>query len=259
MKIATWNINSLRLRLELLSTFTKIIEPDIICLQETKTPDELFPQKEIKMIGYKYMAFIGEKYYNGVAILSKYPIKNIFSYSFYNEHKRHISVKIKDFEIHNFYVPAGGDKPNIHLNPKFKHKLEYIKSVKKWFLTNRKKNDKIILAGDLNIAPHENDVWSSSYLKNVVSHTLIERNLLKNLQLSFGFIDSARFFSTMDKKLYSWWSYRNRNWKKSDRGRRLDHIWVTQPLKHQLKSFNIFKEARDWIRPSDHVPFIIEL
>ena len=120
MKIATWNINSLRLRLDLLSVFAKISNPDIICLQETKTPDELFPQDEIKQIGYKYMAFRGEKSYNGVAILSKYPIDNIFVSSFYNEDTRHISTKIRDIEIHNFYVPAGGDEPDIDINPKFK-------------------------------------------------------------------------------------------------------------------------------------------
>lgn len=259
MKIATWNINSLRLRLDLLSTFAQISNPDIVCLQETKTPDELFPQDEIKKIGYKYIAFRGEKSYNGVAILSKYPIDNIFVSSFYNEDTRHISTRIRDIEIHNFYVPAGGDEPNIDINPKFKHKLEYIKSVQNWFLTNRNKNDKIILAGDLNIAPHANDVWSTTQLKNVVSHTPIERELLINLQSSFEFIDSARFFTSMEEKLYSWWSYRNRDWKKSNRGRRLDHIWVTQPLKQQLKSITTLKEARDWVRPSDHVPFMIEL
>jgi len=191
MKIATWNINSLRLRLDLLSTFAKISNPDIICLQETKTPDELFPQDEIKKIGYKYMAFKGEKSYNGVAILSKHPIDNIFASSFYNDDKRHISAKIRDIEIHNFYVPAGGDEPDIEINPKFKHKLEYIRSIENWFLTNRNKNDKIILAGDLNIAPHANDVWSSTQLKKVVSHTPLERELLINLQHSFDFVDIA--------------------------------------------------------------------
>ncbi|NDA91478.1 MAG: exodeoxyribonuclease III, partial [Alphaproteobacteria bacterium] len=200
MKIATWNINSLRLRLDLLSTFAKISNPDIICLQETKTPDELFPQDEIKKIGYKYMAFKGEKSYNGVAILSKHPIDNIFASSFYNDDKRHISAKIRDIEIHNFYVPAGGDEPDIEINPKFKHKLEYIRSIENWFLTNRNKNDKIILAGDLNIAPHANDVWSSTQLKNVVSHTPLERELLINLQHSFDFVDSARFFTSMEEK-----------------------------------------------------------
>lgn len=259
MKIATWNINSVRLRLNLLKTLAEIANPDVICLQETKTPDELFPQDEIKKIGYNYLAFAGQKSYNGVAILSKYPISSIFSSNFYNEDKRHISAKIGNFEIHNFYMPAGGDEPDANLNHKFKHKLEYIKLVQNWFLNNRSKNDNIILLGDLNIAPHKNDVWSSTQLKNVVSHTPIERELLINLQNSFEFTDSARHFTSMDKKLYSWWSYRNRDWQKSDRGRRLDHIWVSLPLKSQLKNIVTLKEARSWDRPSDHVPFMIEL
>ncbi len=259
MKIVTWNINSVRLRLNLLGTLAEISNPDVICLQETKASDEVFPQDEIKKIGYEYMAFAGEKSYNGVAILSKYPINNIFSSSFYNNDKRHISAKIGDIEIHNFYIPAGGDEPDITINPKFKHKLEYIKLMQSWFLANRNKNDKIILLGDLNIAPHANDVWSSSQLKNVVSHTPIERELLINLQNSFEFIDSGRHFTSMDEKLYSWWSYRNKDWQKSNRGRRLDHIWVSSPLKNQLKSITTLKEARSWDRPSDHVPFMLDL
>jgi exodeoxyribonuclease-3 len=259
MKIVTWNINSVRLRLNLLQNLAEIARPDVICLQETKASDEVFPQDEIKKMGYEYMAFSGQKSYNGVAILSKYPINNIFSSSFFNNDKRHISAKIGDIEIHNFYIPAGGDEPDIDINPKFKHKLEYIKLVQDWFLTNRNKNDKIILLGDLNIAPHKHDVWSSSQLKNVVSHTPIERELLINLQNSFEFIDSARHFTNMDEKLYSWWSYRNKDWQKSDRGRRLDHIWVSLPLKGQLKSITTLKEARSWDRPSDHVPFILDL
>lgn len=236
MKIVTWNINSVRLRLNLLQTLAETLNPDVICLQETKASDEVFPQDEIKKIGYEYMAFAGEKSYNGVAILSKYPIDNIFSSIFYNNDKRHISAKIGDIEIHNFYVPAGGDEPDIDINPKFKHKLEYIRLIQDWFLTNRNKNDKIILLGDLNIAPHKHDVWSSSQLKNVVSHTSIERELLLNLQNSFEFIDSARHFTHMDEKLYSWWSYRNKDWQKSNRGRRLDHIWVSLPLKTNCRA-----------------------
>lgn len=259
MKIATWNINSIRLRLNLLDTLTKISNPDVICLQETKVPDEFFPLDEIKKIGYPYISFSGQKSYNGVAILSKHPIKNTFSSNFYNEDKRHIAGIIEDIEIHNFYVPAGGDEPDVTINPKFKHKLEYIKLMQNWFLENRNKNDKIILLGDLNIAPHANDVWSSSQLKNVVSHTQIERELLLNLQNSFEFIDSARHFINLSEKLYSWWSYRNKDWQKSNRGRRLDHIWVSLPLKAHLKSITTMKETRSWNQPSDHVPFMLDL
>ncbi len=259
MRIATWNINSVRLRMGLLETLAKTSAPDIICLQETKARNEFFPENEIKNLGYKFVKFSGEKSYNGVAILSKHPIENIFSLGLYNQEKRHIAASINDIEIHNFYVPAGGDEPDININPKFKHKLEYVKLMQNWFNTNRTKDKKIILVGDLNIAPHEHDVWSSKQLKNVISHTDIERQLLTNLQNSFGFIDSARHFIPMNQKLYSWWSYRNRDWQKSNRGRRLDHIWVSAPLKNHLKQIINLKAARNWEKPSDHIPYMLDL
>ena len=259
MRIVTWNINSIRLRISLIKKLKDKHNPDIICLQETKTEDKHFPIQAVKDIGYTYTVFTGEKSYSGVAILSKIPIESHFSIDFYNEDKRHICAKINDFEVHNFYVPAGGDEPDTEINPKYKHKLEYIRLMQNWFASNRMPSDKIILTGDLNIAPHEHDVWSSRQLRNVISHTPPERESLLALQSSFDFIDTARHFINLDAKLYSWWSYRNRDWKKSNRGRRLDHIWVSRPLEKQLKSTNIISCARDWEKPSDHVPCILDL
>lgn len=259
MRITTWNINSVRLRMELLAKLALMHAPDVICLQETKVIDDLFPIEEIKKLGYEFIAVSGQKSYNGVAILSKYLISKVFSLEYYNEDKRHIAGCINDIEIHNFYIPAGGDEPDITINPKFKHKLEYIKFVQEWFAKNRNKDDNIILVGDLNIAPHEHDVWSSKQLKRVVSHTDIERKLLIDLQNSFDFVDSGRHFTPMNEKLYSWWSYRSPDWAKGDRGRRLDHIWVSMPLKDQLQKMISLKEARGWTQPSDHVPFIVDL
>jgi exodeoxyribonuclease-3 len=259
MKIVTWNINSVRLRLSLLKKLIEEQQPDVICLQEIKVEDLLFPHGSISELGYKYLYYSGQKSYHGVAILSKIQATDNFIVEFYNEDKRHIAVKIKDIEIHNFYIPAGGDIPDINENPKFKHKLGYIDLAQNWFTTNRSKQDKIIVLGDLNIAPHEHDVWSSKQLKNVVSHTGIEREKLINFQNSLEFIDSARHFTPMSQKLYTWWSYRNQDWMKSDRGRRLDHIWVSANLKSRMKSINSLKDARSWTQPSDHVPYILEL
>ena len=131
--------------------------------------------------------------------------------------------------------------------------------MQEWFAKNRVTTDKIVLVGDLNIAPHEHDVWSSRQLRNVVSHTDIERKALLDLQQSFEFIDTARHFVDFSQKLYSWWSYRNRDWKKSNRGRRLDHIWVSTPLQPVLKNIIYLSNARDWARPSDHVPCMLEV
>lgn len=259
MKIITWNINSLRLRLDLLHRLTLKHQTDVICLQETKVRDELFPLKQIKEMGFDYVVFAGEKSYNGVAILSKFPITNSFSLNLCDHGKRHIAAVINDIEIHNFYIPAGGDIPDPELNPKFKYKLEYNIAAREWFIQNRKPKDNIILLGDLNIAPYEHDVWSSKQLSNVVSHTKVERELLIALCRSLDFIDTGRHFVSLDQKLYSWWSYRNQDWKKSNRGRRLDHIWVTKPLKNALISTHYDKDIRDEISTSDHIPCMIEL
>jgi len=259
MRIITWNINSVRLRINLLEKLVKEQSPDVICLQETKAEDKHFPLEVIKQMGFEHVVYSGEKSYNGVAILSKKPISDSFSLPLYNGDKRHIAAKIGGIEVHNFYVPAGGDEPDIESNPKYKHKLEYVRLMQEWLCTNRKKTDRMILVGDLNIAPNEHDVWSSRQLRNVISHTEPERTALSSLQASLKFIDTARHFVNLSEKLYSWWSYRNRDWKKSNRGRRLDHIWVTSPLESQLKAINCIKEARDWERPSDHIPCILDL
>ncbi|HJD56391.1 MAG TPA: exodeoxyribonuclease III [Rickettsia endosymbiont of Pyrocoelia pectoralis] len=259
MKIVTWNINSLRLRIDLLKKLAFEHQPDIILLQETKVDDPLFPLEVIKNIGYEHVIYSGQKSYNGVAIISKFPLQNVFSLELYNGDKRHIAATIKGIEIHNFYVPAGGDIPDIEQNPKFKHKLEYIRLMQGWLTKNRTKDDKIIIAGDLNIAPHEHDVWSSKQLRNVISHTDIERTMLATLQNSLDFIDSSRHFVPLNEKFYTWWSYRNVDWKKSNRGRRLDHIWVSGNLKESLLAMHLLSDARDWVLPSDHVPYFVSL
>jgi exodeoxyribonuclease-3 len=259
MKIATWNINSVRLRLPLLEQFNRLYNPDIICLQETKVQDHEFPLDAIKAMGFEYVIFSGEKSYNGVAILSKHKIDDYFLLSFYNEDKRHIAAKISDIELHNFYVPAGGDEPDIEINPKYLHKLSYLDMMREWYLKHRSNEHKIVLVGDLNIAPYEHDVWSSKQLRNVVSHTPLERTALEELRLSLDFIDTARHFIAHNEKSYSWWSYRNRNWLESDRGRRLDHLWVTPALQGLITSYDAIKDMRSWQPASDHVPCILEL
>jgi len=259
MRIITWNINSVRLRLNLLKKLTDEFQPDIISLQETKVHDDLFPILAIKEMGYDYVFYSGQKSYNGVAILSKIPISNNFSIALYNDDKRHVAIKFQDIELHNFYVPSGGDIPDIDINMKFKHKLEYIDLMEKWLISNRTKKDKLILMGDLNVAPHEHDVWSSRQLRNEISHTDIERALLIKLQNSLDFADSTRHFVPLSEKFYTWWSYRNMDWKKSNRGRRLDHIWVSDNLKDKLISIKAISDARSWLVPSDHVPYYIDI
>ncbi len=259
MRISTWNINSVRLRLEQVLNFVKANKIDLLCLQETKTPDEYFPNEEFAKVGMIYQYYRGEKSYNGVAIISKFQFTDT---GFINwckkDDTRHIYVKINDkIELHNFYVPAGGDEPDISTNPKFEHKISFINEMKNYFLSDIQK--KRILVGDLNIAPLENDVWSHKQLLNVVSHTPIETKTLLDIMYTGDWIDVMREFVPHKEKLYSWWSYRNRNWEISNRGRRLDHFWISKNLFSLVKSGVIYKDTRSWEKPSDHVPIIVDI
>ena len=259
MRIATWNINSVRLRLEQVLRLIKDQNINIICLQETKTQDEYFPYDSFKKIGMNYQYYRGEKSYNGVAILSNFKLEdeNFINWCGKND-TRHISVKLnKNIELHNFYIPAGGDEPDILKNPKFDHKISFLKEMKQYFLKDKTTNK--ILVGDLNIAPLEHDVWSHKQLLNVVSHTPIETDTLLGIIQSGEWADVMREIIPSSEKLYSWWSYRNRNWEVSNRGRRLDHFWVSKKLFSQVKSGVIYKDTRAWERPSDHVPIIVDI
>jgi exodeoxyribonuclease-3 len=260
MKIISWNINSVRLRAQKVVDVLTETDADVICLQETKCPDEAFPYKTFQKIGYNHIHVNGMKSYNGQAILSKTPFEDIqIFHRVGREDCRHISATVKGIEIHNLYIPAGGDEPDPTINDKYKHKLDFVDEMTEFFAQHHDENSKIVAVGDFNIAPHEHDVWSSKQLKNTVSHTEPEIKRLMDMQQSAGFIDAARHFVPMDEKSYSWWSYRNKDWKKSNRGRRLDHIWVTQPLGKNLKSYDVLSHTRDWEKPSDHAPIIIEL
>lgn len=257
MKIVSWNINSLRLRLPLLKKFVDLNQPDVVCLQETKVENGLFPLLETKALGFDFVDFDGEKSYNGVAILSKIPFKKSEKIDILNYgQKRHILVnletKIGEIKLHNFYVPAGGDIPDIKLNDKFDHKLKFIDWMGEYF--SQQKDKKTIIVGDMNIAPLEHDVWSHKQLLKIVCHTPIEVEKMNNLQKSLNFIDTHRHFIDENKKLYSWWSYRAKDPLGADKGRRLDHIWVSPNLEKNIKSMEIYRDFRKEERPSDHVP-----
>jgi exodeoxyribonuclease-3 len=235
-------------------------QPDIICLQETKCPDEAFPYKIFNKAGYNHIHVNGMKSYNGLAVISKKPIETHYiHHRVGKEDCRHMEVLVNGIEIHNLYIPAGGDEPDVSINKKYKHKLDFVDEMTRWFSQNRNKSEKIIALGDFNIAPHEHDVWSSKQLKNVISHTQPERGKITQMQQSLNFIDTARHFIPMNEKAYSWWSYRNKDWKKSNRGRRLDHIWITPALKDNLKSYDMFSHTRDWEKPSDHAPIMVKI
>ncbi len=257
LKLATWNINSVRLRANLVRRFLKAHEPDVLCLQETKVPDALFPAKVFQKLGYVHQAINGQKGYHGVAILSRLPFRKTDIMAFCGKNDtRHVSAQFESgLELHNFYVPAGGDIPDPKLNPKFAHKLDFLREMEACFSRQaERKSDPVVLVGDLNVAPLENDVWSHKQLLDVVSHTPVETGLLKAVADSFDWQDVTRAFVPAEEKIYSWWSYRAHDWELSNRGRRLDHIWVTRGLRDAVSEHAILKQARGWMRPSDHVP-----
>ncbi len=261
LKIISWNINSVRIRIPLLQKVIEQENPDIICLQETKADDNVFPLDDLKYLGFPHIAFSGQKSYNGVAILSKHKFRKIDCLKIADsEDKRHISVELEGgVALHNFYVPAGGDIPDPTLNPAYDFKLRFVEHMTRWSRELKKSNRNAIILGDFNIAPLPHDVWSHKQLMNVVSHTEPEITRLNALKESYSWCDVARHFVDSEQKLYSWWSYRNRDWRKSNRGRRLDHIWVTPQLTTALRNFSILKDARDFPSPSDHVPVLLEI
>lgn len=261
MKIVSWNINSVRIRLDHIKSLMQQWKPDILCLQETKVEDAHFPHADLAALGFPHIIFSGQKSYNGVAILSKVPLKHAGNMDFAGlDHRRHIAAELPDGTLlHNFYVPAGGDIPDVKLNPAYASKLKFVEEMQEWAKKEGKKKTRLIAVGDFNIAPHEHDVWSHKQLLGVVSHTPPETERLGALQDTLKWVDAGRAFHPMDEKLYSWWSYRNRDWKASNRGRRLDHIWLTPDLKPALKAYDTLVDARDWKSPSDHVPIAVDV
>ena len=261
LKIATWNVNSVRHRINLVTRFLRDEQPDVLCLQETKVLNELFPAEAFRKLGYVHQAIHGQKAYHGVAVLAKKPFRETGVQDFCREgHARHMGVTLENgVELHNFYVPAGGDIPDTAVNDKFAHKLHFLAEMEKFFAKRKaKKNDPVILVGDLNVAPLENDVWSHKQLLGIVSHTPVETKLLGEALAAFEWTDTTRHFIPPDEKIYSWWSYRAADWEASDRGRRLDHVWASPGLKGALASQKIVKKMRGWQKASDHVPVVVE-
>jgi exodeoxyribonuclease-3 len=262
IKLTTWNINSVRLRINLVAKFIKAARPDILCLQETKCPDDAFPLKRFKRLGYEHVALNGQKGYHGVVVLSRLPFEASAIQRFCGKSDcRHISIVFGEragmkepITLHNFYVPAGGDVPDPAQNPKFAHKLAFLDEMEASAMLRPEHSQRSIIVGDLNIAPLECDVWSHKQLITVVSHTPIECERLVAVQKAGAWVDTVRTFVPEPTKLFTWWSYRSPDWAAANKGRRLDHIWVSPTLADRVSTIKVLKDTRGWERPSDHVP-----
>ena len=256
--ITTWNINSIRLRMPIVEKFLIEHQPDVLCLQETKCPDGEFPSSPLRALGYEHIIIHGQKGYHGVAIASKHPLVEDHRLNYCdNIDARHICGLVdtgsKRIRIHNFYVPAGGDEPNVEINPKFAHKLGFLDEMK-LLKADEPADASTILVGDLNIAPLEHDVWDHKKMRKIVSHTPVETDGLLEVMSKGNWLDLMRQYVPESEKLYTWWSYRAKDWDGADKGRRLDHIWSSKDLGPHLQKIEVLREARGWERPSDHVP-----
>ncbi|MFE3835911.1 exodeoxyribonuclease III [Pseudogemmobacter sonorensis] len=251
--LATWNINSVRLREGLVSRLLTAEAPDVLCLQEIKTPLEKFPTEGFAALGYRYMVARGQKGYNGVAILSKLPLEDAGDSDHAGlGHARHVAARLENgVTIHNFYVPAGGDIPDREVNVKFGQKLDFLTGMRDAFHAARP--ERAILVGDLNIAPREDDVWNHKALLKIVSHTPVEVEHLAQVQDAGAWVDVTRK-DIPEGRLYSWWSYRSPDWNAADKGRRLDHVWASPDIANAAHGSRILRDVRGWEQPSDHVP-----
>ncbi len=257
IKIASWNINSVRARIDIVERFLTEMAPDILCLQEIKVENGIFPAAAFRALGYDTLILNGQKMHHGVAIISRIPLTEDIRNDWQdNGEARHIGVRLPNgVRLENVYIPAGGDIPNRDENPKFGQKLDFLGRMTRWSEALR---EPTIIVGDFNVAPLECDVWGHKELLNVVSHTPIEVETLGVLQASHDWVDLGRHFIPPPERLYTWWSYRAKDWAASDRGRRLDHMWASPEVAKAAVSHQVHRVCRDWGKPSDHVPLVTE-
>jgi exodeoxyribonuclease III len=257
MKIASWNINSVRARIDIVERFLREMAPDILCLQETKAENHVFPEQAFRDLGYVHIAPHGQKMHHGVAIVSKVPLIEDLSYDWQdNGEARHIGVRLPNgVRLENVYVPAGGDVADRDVNPKFGQKLDFLGRMTDWSASLA---EPTIITGDFNIAPLVNDVWGHKQLLDVVSHTPIEVETLARLQAAHDWVDLGRRFIPEPERLYTWWSYRAKDWEESNKGRRLDHMWASPTVADKAVAHQVHKDCRNWGKPSDHIPIVNE-
>tara|TARA_Y100000590_G_C15644140_1_gene986193 strand:+ start:201 stop:977 length:777 start_codon:yes stop_codon:yes gene_type:complete len=252
MKISSWNVNSIRARIENIKKYLKSNSPDIIFLQEIKTEEHNYPFDDIKKLGYTSYVN-GQKSYNGVSILSKKKLNEINKILPGDKIKQsriissNITIKNKKIEIINIYVPNG----NPVNTDKYLYKKNWLDLFIKEIERKIKNNKLLIIAGDFNIIPEEKDVFDSEKYKNDALFKLEIRKKYRSL-INLGLVDVYRYFNN-DKKEYTFWDYMSGSWQKNH-GMRIDHILVSTALIDILKKIEIIKSLRGQIKPSDHVP-----
>ena len=253
MKVATWNVNSINIRMPQLLGWLENSEIDVICFQETKTVDENFPAEALKALGYD-AEFMGQKSYNGVAIVSKFPITDVQK-NFLDDDdespKRLIAGTVNGVRIVNTYIPNGSEL----WSDKFKFKLDWLQRLRRLFDETCDANSDVLLCGDFNVAPEELDVWNVPAWEGRLHFSRPERAAIQHVK-QWGFVDVFRKLNP-DAREFSWWDYREGAWQRN-RGLRIDHIWTSAPLAEKCSACWIDKAPRGLEKPSDHAPVIAE-
>jgi exodeoxyribonuclease-3 len=258
LKIATWNVNSLAVRLPQVVDWLAAQPVDLLCLQELKITDEKFPLQALEAAGYPHCAVFGQKTYNGVAICSRYPMdaiqRNIKGFA--DEQARVLAATVKTptqtLRIVNAYF-VNGQEPG---SEKFAYKMRWLEALRAWLADEIAQPQSLILLGDFNITVDDRDTYDPEGLRETIHHTSEERHAFQGL-LDLGLVDAFRLFEQAPKS-YSWWDYRDLAFRRN-RGLRIDHILVSQSLKNQVAACVIDKQPRKNERPSDHAPVVLAL
>ncbi len=258
MKITTWNVNSLTARLQHVLDWTAANPVDILCLQELKLTDDKFPLDALSGAGYAHCAVFGQKTYNGVAILSRVPLRDVVKniVGFDDVNSRVIAATVDtpegDLRIVNGYF-VNGQAPGTE---KFDYKMSWLRGLRDYVRTELENHPRLVLLGDFNIAPEDRDSFDPVGLKETIHHTTEERDHFRQL-VALGLVDSFRMFEQPEKS-FSWWDYRMLGFPKN-RGLRIDHILVSERLRPAVSACAIDRVPRKWKQPSDHAPVTVEL
>ncbi len=248
MKIATWNVNSLRVRLPQVLAWIEAQRPDILALQETKLPDAMFPVEDFRALGYE-VAFSGQSTYNGVALISRQPLSDVqMDIPGFEDHQRRVlAATIGDIRVIDLYVVNGEAVGS----EKYAYKLAWLAAVHDWVREELQRHPELVLLGDFNIAPDDRDVYDPKVCQEVILCSSAEREALRRL-LELGLVDVFRLFEQPERS-FSWWDYRMRGFQRN-LGLRIDLILASQPLAARCRAAGIDKTPRGWERPSDHAP-----
>lgn len=258
MKITTWNVNSLTARLQHVLDWTSANPVDVLCLQELKLTDDKFPLDVLRAAGYEHCAVFGQKTYNGVAIMSRQPLREIARNiaGFEDEHSRVIAATVDtphgELRVVNGYF-VNGQAPG---TGKFMYKMSWLRGLLDYVRSELERHPRLALLGDFNIAPEDRDSFDPVGLRETIHHTTEERDHFRKL-IELGLCDSFRLFEQPEKS-YSWWDYRMLGYQKN-RGLRIDHILVSEPVRALVKGCAIDRVPRKWEKPSDHAPVTVEI